>query len=296
MYYLERIAEDINTLAEFCGKRDVPELTAEHLSQRYGLLQADVMVLFGGSILCGGDVLANAMQNHIAKKYVIVGGAGHTTETLRSKMHEAFPSINTKGLSEAEVFAEYLKDRYGLEADFLECKSTNCGNNITYLLDLLQKNSVDFKSIILSQDSTMQHRMEAGLRKYAERDDILIINYAVYSAKVVVENSTLAYDKKIRGMWDMERYISLLMGEIPRLSDDKNGYGPNGKGFISHIDIPPNVRNAFEKLYSEYSFFREKPTPNMHRTNNPPGQRAASRPSVTMGGLRNISSVTFRRD
>ena len=40
--------------------------------------------------MCGGDVLAQAIKDHIAKKYVIVGGAGHTTETLRLKMHEEF--------------------------------------------------------------------------------------------------------------------------------------------------------------------------------------------------------------
>lgn len=78
MEHLERIAKDINILGEFCGKRDIPELTSEQLYKRYGFQQADVMVLFGGSIMCGGDVLAKAMQNHIAKKYVIAGGAGHT--------------------------------------------------------------------------------------------------------------------------------------------------------------------------------------------------------------------------
>ena len=137
---LEDIANNINTLGDFCGKRDVAELTSEQIYKKYGIAQADVMVLFGVSILCGGDVLAQAMKNNVAKKYVIVGGAGHTTETLRLKMHERFPDIETAGLPEAEVFAKYLKHQYGLEPDFLECKSTNCGNNITYLLDLLREN------------------------------------------------------------------------------------------------------------------------------------------------------------
>lgn len=115
---LERIAHNINILGEFCGKRDVTELTSEELARTYGIFQADVMVLFGGSIMCGGDVLAQAMKNNIAKKYVIVGGAGHTTETLRQKMHNEFPNIETEGLPEAEVFARYLKYQYGLEPDF----------------------------------------------------------------------------------------------------------------------------------------------------------------------------------
>ena len=40
------------------------------------------MVLFGGSIIAGGDILAEAIQNEVAKKNIIVGGAGHTTETF----------------------------------------------------------------------------------------------------------------------------------------------------------------------------------------------------------------------
>jgi len=252
MNYLEDTAKNINILGAFCGKRDISELTSGQLFKKYGFQQADVMVLFGGSIMCGGDVLAKAMQNHIAKKYVIVGGAGHTTETLRIRMHEAFPMIETGGLPEAEVFERYLEYQYGLKVDFLECESTNCGNNITYLLDLLKENKVDFKSIILSQDATMQYRMEAGLRKYVD-NDVQIINYAVYSAKVIVENAELAYEQNIWGMWNMERYISLLMGEIPRLSDDANGYGPKGKNFIAHVDIPLEVRTAFEGLRDKYS-------------------------------------------
>lgn len=249
---MEKIAKYINILGEFCGKRDVIELTSEQLSKVYGIEQADVMVLFGGSILCGGDVLAEAMKNRIAGKYVIVGGAGHTTETLRKKMNNEIPSIDTENLSEAEVFSKYLKYQYDLEPDFLECKSTNCGNNITYLLDLLKENDISFKSIILSQDATMQRRMEAGLQKYID-EDIKIINYAVYSAKVITENSKLIYDKAIWGMWDMNRYISLLLGEIPRLSDDENGYGPKGKGFIAHVDVPIEVRDAFNALCNDYS-------------------------------------------
>lgn len=257
---LQNIANQINILGAFCGKRDVAELTSEQLMKSYGVPQADVMVLFGGSILCGGDVLAQAMKNHVAKKYAIVGGAGHTTETLRRKMQEEFPEIETAGLPEAEVFARYLKHQYGLVPDFLECKSTNCGNNITYLLELLQEKCISFQSIILSQDATMQCRMEAGLRKYVS-DKIQIINYAVYEAKVIVEHSELEYEKEIWGMWDMERYISLLMGEIPRLTDDENGYGPEGKNFIAHVDIPTEVRNAFEQLRNAYPGFVREANP-----------------------------------
>ncbi|MEN8077739.1 hypothetical protein ABFP60_12320 [Clostridioides difficile] len=248
----QRIADCINILGRFCGRRDIPDLNAEELERKYNISQVDVMVLFGGSIICGGDVLANAIKNNIAKKYIIVGGAGHTTETLRIKMNGEFPSVETNGLSEAEIFANYLKYKYGLEADYLECNSTNCGNNITFLLDLLKQNNISFNSIILAQDATMQYRMEAGLRKYVN-DNTIIINYAVYSAKVIVKNLDFIFEDRILGMWDIDRYINLLMGEIPRLSDNEEGYGPKGKGFIAHVNIPNEVEKAFLELKEVYS-------------------------------------------
>ena len=98
------IGNNINILGYFCGLRDVGRLSADALQRKYGFAQADVMVLFGGSIIEGGDVLAKAMQEKIAKKYIIVGGAGHTTETLRQRVHSEYPDIETVGLPEAEVF------------------------------------------------------------------------------------------------------------------------------------------------------------------------------------------------
>lgn len=246
------VAECINTLGTFCGKRDISELTQEELKKVYGFEQADVFVLFGGSILEGGNVLADAMHGKVAKHYIIVGGAGHTTETLRQKMHQEVQEIVTEGCTEAEVFAHFLELKYGLHADYLECKSTNCGNNITYLLELMQEKKIPCKSIILCQDATMQHRMEAVLRKYAE-NEMQIINFAAYEAYVLEEKEELSFRDEIWGMWDMERYITLLMGEIPRLTDDKNGYGPRGKDYLAHVEIPEEVAEAFAELKKVYS-------------------------------------------
>lgn len=247
---LNELSAAINTLGAFCGKRDVSALTQAALQEKYGFPQADVMVLFGGSVLAGGDTLAQAMQAGAAKHYVIVGGAGHTTETLRQKVHALYPAIRTDGLPEAEIFASYLQAAYGLHADLLETQSTNCGNNITLLLDLLRQNGIDWHSMILCQDATMQHRMEAVLRKYAP--DAVIINYAAYRAEVVPQGGALAFAQDIRGMWTVDRYVNLLMGEIPRLTDDADGYGPQGKDFIAHVDVPAEVRRAFAQLKTVY--------------------------------------------
>lgn len=243
--------EHFNTLGKFCGKRDISELTANALHREYGFKQADVFVLFGGSILYGVDILATALRNQVAKKYVIVGGFGHTTATLQRTVMEQYPDIPATKMQEAEIFAALLKKRFNLTVDYLETKSTNCGNNITYLLDLLQKKNINFQSIILAQDATMQKRMSACLAKYVT-SNIQIINFATYQNQLILKNQQVTFTKDIPGMWTPERYMKLLMGEIPRLTDDKNGYGPMGKNYISHVDIPKDVENSYQFLTAKH--------------------------------------------
>lgn len=239
-------ADYVNTLADFCAVRDLPALTQEAIEAQYGFRQADVMALFGGSILCGGDLLAEAMRQKVAKIYLIVGGAGHTTPALRAQMEAELPGLDARDATEAELFDAYLWRKYGLRADYLETRSTNCGNNITDMLALLKAKGVEWQSIILTQDGTMQRRMAAGLRRW--RPDCRIINYAAYRAEVTAQGGELVYRQQIHGMWPVERYLTLLMGEIPRLRDDADGYGPRGKGYIAHVAIPAPVAQAFAAL------------------------------------------------
>lgn len=244
---LEKIAADANTLAAFLGPRDVLALTQEAILARLGQRQADVMALFGGSILAGGDVLAAAMRARVAGTYMIVGGAGHTTEALRERVRTLCPDLSlAAGATEAEIFEAYLSSRHGLLANFLERRSTNCGNNITYLRDLLKERGVCCKSLILVQDATMQRRMSAGLKR--EMPDVTPINFASYRVRMVAKDGELCYDREPLGMWDPRRYLSLLMGEIPRLTDDEGGYGPKGTGFLAHVDIPDKVSAAWKRL------------------------------------------------
>lgn len=240
--------EAVNLLSDFCCVRDIPRLSQSALIKRFGFCQADVMVLFGGSILAGGDVLASAMRENMAKTYIIAGGAGHTTPVLRDKMRILLPGTDTERMQEAELFQMYLQHVHQLQADHLETLSTNCGNNITNLLALLMQNNIPCKSMILTQDGSMQRRMGATLRKYAPH--MQCIHYAAYQAHF---NGEMQYDAPIKGMWDRERFITLLLGEIARLRDDEQGYGPRGKNFIAREDIPPQVEEAFRLVQSRYA-------------------------------------------
>ena len=50
-----KIAGAVNILGNFCGPRNIEELTTAALQGRYHIPRVDVAVLFGGSILAGGD-------------------------------------------------------------------------------------------------------------------------------------------------------------------------------------------------------------------------------------------------
>jgi hypothetical protein len=101
--------------------------------------------------------------------------------------------------------------------------------------------------------------MAAGLAKY--RSDITAINYAVCRPVMEEKDGELVYKTEIRGMWEPMRYIGLLLGEIERLSDTESGYGPRGKGFIAHVDIPDRVLEAFELLKGAFPDLARKADP-----------------------------------
>jgi uncharacterized SAM-binding protein YcdF (DUF218 family) len=251
----------INILASFCSRRDIEKLAPKYLKEKYNIDQADLLMLIGGSIPYGADVAARAVRDGVAKKLMIVGGQGHTTENLRQLIHAKCPNIITTGKMEADVLSEYIEYKYGIASDYLERKSTNSGNNVTYAFDVLKANSFMPKSIIVIQDSTMQQRIDACFRHHLkEKSPIKIINFAPYLVEVTMQNEKITYSNTdIWGMWDMERYITLLMGEVSRLTDDDEGYGPNGKGFIAHVDVPIKVKKAFEYLKKDYGHLIRKP-------------------------------------
>ena len=80
----------------------------------------------------------------------------------------------------------------------------------------------------------------------------LAIAYATYAVRVEAGEEGLCFADHPLGMWDMERYLTLLMGEIPRLEDGPEGYGPSGRGYLVHVDIPDAVRAAWERLSVRY--------------------------------------------
>ncbi len=259
-----RVAAAANTIAAWLGMRDISALAGGELEREAGIPNgvADLFVLFGGGVVGSVDSLAEAIRSGVARRYAIVGGRGRATYLLDAAMERELATWGDSLCvhpvpgrdSEAEMIAALLGQRYGLTVDFLERSSTNCGNNITYLMDILEAEETPVRSIIFSQDAIMQRRMDLTWKRQVRDRPCLaracVINWAFYQASVYGDEAGLSYAQAPRGMWDMGTYLDMLVGEVDRLRDDEHGYGPCGRDFVVHVDMPDEVGSARALLAS----------------------------------------------
>ncbi|KAF5005028.1 hypothetical protein FDECE_8499 [Fusarium decemcellulare] len=219
---------------------------------------------------------------------VLCGGVGHSTQLMHEavRRHPQYNQIadQVQGLPEGRIlqaigerfFSLHVcsNDQGPLDLDqdltvLVEDTSTNCALNAIKTKDLLVSHGISSpRSIVVAQDPTMCRRTAAAFEQvYADkaRNSPPITSWPTFVPKIAPkEDMATGEDHDLvscldfvipraevgqkDGLWSMDRFISLLMGEIPRMRDDENGYGPRGKGSIVHVDIPPGVEEAWETL------------------------------------------------
>lgn len=244
------INSHINDIGKFLANRDLEFLSKEALLNRYDIDKVDVLILLGNAIPYTIEVAYNVYKNNLCSKILISGGIGHSTDLLRStiKTNIKYKNIETKNKSEADIFKDILVNYYRVSEDdiILENQSTNCGDNALKSVNLLDNLNIKYNSIMLIQDPTMQLRSYASFYKYLKDRNTIIINYSPFIPEL--DSNMNFINKNIDGIWDITRYLNLISGEIPRLRDDNKGYGPNGKNFIAHIDIPNEILKKYNEL------------------------------------------------
>ncbi len=214
----------------------------------------DLVILAGNAIL---TTAAGAFD--LAQKFdlpvLITGGIGHSTRLLAEavRSHPTYATIATDGRSEAGILAEIALKHWRLtpERIIVETQSTNCGENAIFTLRRLDEIGRRPRRAVLIQDPLMQRRTDASFTRAwtQSRWPTAFLNWPVIVPQLVMRDGIVDFDSRLPpGLWAPNRYVSLLMGEIPRLRDDENGYGPRGHGFIDHVDIPDDVRAAHAHL------------------------------------------------
>ena len=257
-----QIVKDINNIITFLSKRDINELSSEALVCKFGITKVDMIIILGNSFPYIAELGAKAYKRGLSKDIMIVGGIGHSTKYLIQNVlkDNKYKDIDVNDKSEADIFRQIIerKENIPLDKIILESKSTNCGSNAYEALNILKEKGKIPESIILIQDPTMQLRSYASFFNAWHEEKTLIISYSPFIPEVKISEKGFEYTNgEINGLWSKDRFIDLIMGEIPRLRDDENGYGPKGKEFISHVDIREEVLGSYERLLSYFSEYKQ---------------------------------------
>ncbi|GAB6855114.1 YdcF family protein [Asaia astilbis] len=196
----------------------------------------DLIILAGNGVLACVDHAATLARHH-GCLLLITGGVGHSTKPLAAALSERLgcAAETLKDLSEADLLSKLIVAASLLPSDqiILERHSTNTGENAKFSRDLLAEMGLKPHHIVLIQDPLLQRRTEATFRHHWQAG-----HTSFFSSPPFIP---LLGDVRTGGSWTEERYLSLLLGEIPRLHDTPEGYGPRGKGFIGHVEIPQGI-------------------------------------------------------
>lgn len=214
----------------------------------------DCIILAGNCVLETAEGAFRAVKGGVGPNLLITGGIGHATEVLRRKIeaHPIYRAVLTEARSEAHILADIAERFWSIDRSsiLIEPDSTNSGENARFSRKVLEDAGLPVRRILLIQDPTMQRRADATFRKiWSDYPSLSILNWPTFTPCVCLVGEELQFDLSgVTGLWSMDRFLSLVMGEIPRLRDDPHGYGPKGKGFIVHVDIPARIEDAYTHL------------------------------------------------
>jgi uncharacterized SAM-binding protein YcdF (DUF218 family) len=251
-------AADLNLLIRYLARRDLAALTPDALFAARGFRQADLLILLGGiTSPAFAETVAGAFHAGIARRLMLVGGAGHSTQNLRDTIaaHPRYGVIPTAGRPEADMLADLFSGFLGIERQtlLLENASTHCGNNASLALSVVRAAGPLPAQVVLVQDPIMQRRSGEAFRHEWRAGTTVFTGFAPAVPLLIAREGRLAFaDAAHAAFYRMNGFLDLVMGEIPRLRDDENGYGPRGRGFIGHVDIPADVLAAFARLLPSY--------------------------------------------
>ncbi|MBS6435278.1 MAG: ElyC/SanA/YdcF family protein [Mixta calida] len=237
--------QDLNLIAAWLSLDDMPV---------EGDIEADMAILAGHAVLPNIEG-AVALAKRFGLPLLLSGGIGHATGALAQAMalHPLYRDIETRGKSEAQMLAAIARVFGGLDEEdlLLEEASRNSGENAAFSQRLLDARQLRPQRVVLIQDPLLQRRADATFRwQWRERDDApRFINWPVFTPVVTLDSGMARITgAPPQGLWSLERFVRLLMGEVQRLRNDEQGYGPRGAGFFGEVEMPDAVDAAWHRL------------------------------------------------
>lgn len=184
----------------------------------HSLVQSDCILALGSHDTRVAERAAELYLEGWAPLLIFAGGLGRLTESLWTE-------------SEADLFARIAVEK-GVPAEkiLIENRSTNTGENIRLVRQLLQEESLDPQTFIVVQ------------KPYMERRSLATFEQAWPGKNFVVTSPQISFEAYPTDDITSEQVINIMVGDLQRIK-----LYP-AKGFQTYQDIPDDVWHAYEKL------------------------------------------------
>jgi uncharacterized SAM-binding protein YcdF (DUF218 family) len=248
------VVSDLNAVAAFLALDDFGAEGPTSLRD-HGI---DCVLWAGNNLLHTAEQALRLVRDGLVPRILLSGGIGHASPFLWREVarHETYRVIQSEGRPEAQVIRDIAERFFDVGASriLVDGQSTNSGENAVFSRRLLEDAGIASGTILLVQDPTMQRRTDATFRHvWRDRPSARFLNWPTFTPLIRHDNGRLRFDvPSVAGLWTMDRFLSLVMGEIPRLRNDVAGYGPHGRGFIADVRIPQSIEAAYGRLAQRF--------------------------------------------
>ncbi|MBB1284479.1 YdcF family protein [Flavisolibacter sp. BT320] len=182
------------------------------------LVPSDCILTLGSHDTRVAERAAALYHEGWAPLLIFSGGLGRLTENMWTQ-------------TEAELFANIAVQKgVPREAILVENRSTNTGENIRFVRQLLEEKGLDLQSFIVVQ------------KPYMERRSLATFEKAWPGKNFVVTSPQISFEDYPTDEIPMEHVINIMVGDLQRIK-----LYP-AKGFQTYQEIPQNVWEAYEKL------------------------------------------------
>ncbi len=155
------------------------------------------------------------------------------------------------GRPEAHILADIAHDYWHIPHSRLvvEDQSTNCGENARFT-----RTTLESRGSPIVAGSSFRTRLCSGepwLPSPASGrgdDAAAVVELSRLLAGAGADRWPTGVRGRRSGALAGHPLPALLLGELPRLQDTPEGYGPRGKDFISHVTFPPEILDARRQL------------------------------------------------
>ncbi|NTS40628.1 YdcF family protein [Flavisolibacter sp. BT320] len=182
------------------------------------LVKSDAILTLGSHDTRVAERAADLYHEGWAPLLIFSGGLGRLTENMWTQ-------------TEADLFASIAMERgVPKEAILVENRSTNTGENIHFVRELLQQKGIDPQTFIVVQKPYMERRSLATFEKAWPKK-----NFVVTSPQIPFEDYPTP-------SIPLEQVINIMVGDLQRIK-----LYP-AKGFQTYQEIPDAVWQAYEEL------------------------------------------------